>query len=606
MINLFNVNCIVTMKGEIMAERWFIKNKKANYKQISNKYGITELMSKLIINRDIINDEMIKSYINPDFDKLHNPREMKDLEKAVDILDDKIKLNKKIRIVGDYDVDGVISVYILYTALKRCNANVDYEIPDRIKDGYGININIIKQAKEDGVDTILTCDNGISAIDPIKYAKDMGLTVIVTDHHDIPFIEDENKTRKFISSSADAIINPKQEECNYKFKQLCGAGVAFKLIEVLYEKLSIDKKECYKLIEFLAIATVCDVVDLIDENRIFVKKGLELINNTTTLGMQELIRECEMNEKTLSVYHLGFIIGPCINACGRLDSAKKGLKLLLSKEEEDAIKLAKELVKLNEERKDMTMKGMETAIEIVEKNNMINDKVFVIYIGDVHESLAGIIAGRIREKYNVPTLIITKCENGAKGSGRSIEEYNMFEELVKCKDLLGKFGGHPMAAGFSLKEENIDEFRRRLNQNTLLKDDDLLRKVTIDCALPLDSINYELINDLERLEPFGKANSKPLFAEKNVNLLKATILGKNKNVLKFKLKTKFNTTLDAIYFGDIYEFEEVINDKYDKEELQKLYDGAYNDVKVDLVFYPSVNEYNGNTNIQIVVQNYRC
>ncbi|MCE5220800.1 MAG: single-stranded-DNA-specific exonuclease RecJ [Clostridium sp.] len=588
-----------------MAERWFIKNKKADYKQISNKYGITELMSKLIINRDITNDDMIKSYITPDFDKLHNPREMKDLEKAIEILNDKIKLNKKIRIVGDYDVDGVISVYILFTALKKCNANVDYEIPDRIKDGYGININIIKQAKEDGIDTILTCDNGISAIDPIKYAKELGITVIVTDHHDIPFVEDENKTRKFISSSADAIINPKQKECNYKFKQLCGAGVAFKLVEVLYEKLSIDKKECYKFIEFLAIATVCDVVDLIDENRIFVKKGLEFINSTTNLGLQELIRECEMNEKTLSVYHLGFIIGPCINACGRLDSAKKGLQLLLSKEEEEATKLAKELVKLNEERKDMTMKGVETAIEIVEENNMINDKVFVIYISDVHESLAGIISGRIREKYNVPTLIITKSENGAKGSGRSIEEYNMFEELVKCKDLLGNFGGHPMAAGFSLKEENIDEFRRRLNENTILKDDDLLRKVTIDCTLPLDSINYELINELERLEPFGKANSKPLFAEKNINILKATILGKNKNVLKFKLKTKFNKALDAIYFGDICEFEEVINDKYGKKELQKLYDGAYNDVQLDLVFYPNVNEYNGNTSIQIVVQNYR-
>lgn len=588
-----------------MAERWFIKNKKADYKYISSKYGITELMSKLIINRDIINDQMIKSYINPDFDKLHNPREMKDLEKAVEILNDKIKANEKIRIVGDYDVDGVISVYILYSALKRCNANVDYEIPDRIKDGYGININIIKQAKEDKVDTIITCDNGISAIEPIKYAKDLGLTVIVTDHHDIPFVEEENKTRTFISSNADAIVNPKQEECAYKFKQLCGAGVAFKLVEVLYEKLNIDKKECYKFIEFLAIATVCDVVDLVDENRIFVKKGLEFINKTTNLGLQELIRECEMNEKTLSVYHLGFIIGPCINACGRLDSAKKGLQLLLSKEEDEAVKLSKELVRLNEERKDMTMNGVETAIEIVEKNGMINDKVLVIYIPDVHESLAGIIAGRIREKYNLPTLIITKSEDGVKGSGRSIEEYNMFEELVKCKDLLGNFGGHPMAAGFSLKEENVEEFRKRLNKNTVLTEEDLLKKITIDCVLPLDIINYELINDLERLEPFGKANSKPLFAEKNINILKAVVLGKNRNVLKLKLKTKANKALDAIYFGDIYEFEEIVSNKYGKEELQKLYDGVYNDVKMDLVFYPNINEYNGNTTIQIVVQNYR-
>jgi single-stranded-DNA-specific exonuclease len=588
-----------------MAEKWFIKNKKIDYKKMAHKYGITEFMSRLIINRDILNDGMIKSYINPDFDKLHNPKEMKDLEKAVDIIYHKISENKKIRIVGDYDVDGVISVYILYTALKLCKANVDYEIPDRIKDGYGINSNIIKQAKEEEVDTILTCDNGISAIEPIKYAKELGLTVIITDHHDIPFVEDENKNREFIAPEANAVVNPKQEDCEYKFEKLCGAGVAFKLVEVLYEKMGIDKKECYKFMEFLAIATVCDVVDLIDENRIFVKKGLEFINKTTNLGLQELIRECEMADKNLSVYHLGFIIGPCINACGRLDSAKRGLELLLSTDEEVANKLAKELVRLNEERKDMTMEGLEKAIEIIEKNNMLKDKVFVVYIPDVHESLAGIIAGRIREKYNAPTLVITKSENGAKGSGRSIEEYNMFEELVKCKDLLEHFGGHPMAAGFSLKEENIDEFRRRLNENSTLNEEDLLKKVTIDCVLPLDSINYELINDLERLEPFGKANSKPLFAEKNINLLKATILGKNNNVLKLRIKTKSDNFLDGIYFGDVYEFEEAINDKYGKDELQKLYDGVYNDVKLDLVFYPSVNEYNGNTSIQIVVQNYR-
>ncbi|MFT8347998.1 single-stranded-DNA-specific exonuclease RecJ [Clostridium saccharoperbutylacetonicum] len=588
-----------------MAERWFVKNIKANYKQIGQKYGITEFMSKLIINRDITNDEVIGSYVNPSIERLRNASDMKDLDKAVNILKEKIELNKKIRIVGDYDVDGVISIYILYTALVKCNAKVDYEIPDRIKDGYGINKDIIQQAKEDGVDTILTCDNGISAIEAIKYAKDLGMTVIVTDHHDIPFVEDENNNRKFISSEADAIVNPKQEDCRYKFKQLCGAGVAFKLVQVLYEKFNIDKEDAFKLIEFLAIATVCDVVDLVDENRIFVKKGLELINNTSNLGLMELLRECELNEKNLSVYHLGFIIGPCINASGRLDTAKVGLQLLLSKEEEEAVTLAKELVRLNEERKEMTMKGVETAIEIVEMNGMINDKVLVIYIPDVHESLAGIIAGRIREKYNAPTLVVTKSEKGVKGSGRSIEEYNMYEELIKCKDLLQNFGGHPMAAGFSLQEENIDEFRRRLNKNTALKDEDLLRKVTIDCVLPLDSISYDLINDIERLEPFGKANSKPLFAEKNVNLIKAVILGKNRNVLKLKVKSKLNKVIDAIYFGDIYEFEEEVSNKYGKEELLKLYDGVYNGIMMDLVFYPNVNEYNGNTSIQIVVQNYR-
>lgn len=588
-----------------MTERWFIKNKKMDYKYMASKYGITELMSRLIVNRDITDDSLIRSYINPEFSMLHEPREMKDMNKAIDIILHKIENKKKIRIIGDYDVDGVISVYILYSALKRCNADVDYEIPDRIKDGYGVNVNIIKKAKEDGIDTIVTCDNGISAIEPIKTAKELGMTVIVTDHHDIPFIEDEDGNRTVIRSEADAILNPKQEDCKYKFKSLCGAGVAFKLIQVLYKELGIDEEEAFKFIEFLAIATVCDVVDLVDENRVFVKKGLEKINNTANTGLQELLIECEIQNKKIGVYHLGFIIGPCINASGRLDNAKKGVRLLLSDDEKEATLLAKELVRLNENRKEMTMNGVEEAIEIVENSNIKNDKVFVIYLPHIHESLAGIIAGRIREKYNVPTLILTKSEDGAKGSGRSIEEYNMFEELVKCKDLLDKFGGHPMAAGFSLKEENIDEFRKRLNENTTLSEEDLLKKVTIDTVLPLDIITYDLVNDLGRLEPFGKANPKPLFGEKDVNVIKGMILGKNRNVLKLKLKTKNGKAMDAVYFGDIEEFEENITEKYGRDQLIKLYDGSYNDVKLDLVFYPDINEYNGNVTIQVIIQNYR-
>lgn len=588
-----------------MAERWFIKNKKMNYKYMADKYGITELMSKLIINRDITDDFLIKSYIKPEFNMLHNPREMKDMDKAIEIILNKIKNKNKIRIIGDYDVDGVISVYILYCALRRCGADVDYEIPDRIKDGYGVNIEIIKKAKDEGIDTIITCDNGISAIEPIKKAKELGMTVIVTDHHDIPFIEDESGKRTFIRSEADAILNPKQKECKYKFKSLCGAGVAFKLIQVLYEELKINEEEAFNFIEFLAIATVCDVVDLVDENRVFVKKGLEKINKTTNLGLHELLIECEIQDKKIGVYHLGFIIGPCINASGRLDNAKKGVRLLLSEDEKEAIDLAKDLVKLNEERKLMTMNGVEDAVEIIENSDIKNNKVFVIYLPHIHESLAGIIAGRIREKYNVPTLIITKSEDGVKGSGRSIDEYNMFEELVKCKDLLNKFGGHPMAAGFSLKEENIDEFRKRLNEKTTLSEYDLLKKVTIDTVLPLDEITYDLVNELERLEPFGKANSKPLFAEKDVNVIKVMILGKNRNVLKMKLKTKAGKLIDGVYFGDIETFEDIIKNKYGNNELIKLYDGSYNDVKLDLVFYPDINEYNGNISIQVIIQNYR-
>ncbi|WP_061313304.1 single-stranded-DNA-specific exonuclease RecJ [Clostridium botulinum] len=588
-----------------MKERWFVKNIKADYKNISKKYGISELITRLMVNRNIVEDDMIKNYINPNYSNFHDPYEMKDIEKAAKILKEKIELKEKIRIIGDYDVDGVISVYILYTALKKCGANVDYEIPDRIKDGYGINKKIILEAKNDEVDTLLTCDNGISAIEQIKYAKELGMTVIVTDHHDIPFVEDEKGDRIFISSEADSIINPKQIECGYKFDKICGAGVAFKLIEVLYEKMKISKEELYRLIEFVAIATVCDVVDLIDENRIFVKNGLKMINNTTNLGLKYLMKETKMDGKEISTYHLGFVIGPCINASGRLDSAKKGLKLLLSQDEEEALNLAKELVELNDERKSMTSDGVEKAIEIIEGSTMKDDKVFVIYIPQVHESLAGIIAGRIREKYNVPTIILTKAEEGVKGSGRSIEEYNMFEELLTCKDLLNKFGGHPMAAGLSLNENNIDLLREGLNRNTKLTEEELIPKITIDLPLVLENINYDMINDLELLEPFGKGNSKPLFGAKNVNAVKAMVLGQNKNVLKIKLKTTSGRVIDSIYFGDIEEFEQYITKKYNYEELQKLYGGEFNSVNLDLVFYPSINEYNGNISIQIVIQNYR-
>ncbi|MBN1037759.1 single-stranded-DNA-specific exonuclease RecJ [Clostridium botulinum] len=588
-----------------MKERWFVKNIKADYKNISKKYGISELITRLMINRNIVEDNMIKNYINPIYSNFHDPYEMKDIEKATEILKEKIDSKEKIRIIGDYDVDGVISVYLLYTALKKCGANVDYEIPDRIKDGYGINKKIILEAKNDEIDTLLTCDNGISAIEQIKYAKELGMTVIVTDHHDIPFAEDEKGDRTFISSEADSIINPKQIECGYKFDKICGAGVAFKLIEVLYEKMKISKEELYKLIEFVAIATVCDVVDLIDENRIFVKNGLKMINNTTNLGLKYLMKETKMDGKEILTYHLGFVIGPCINASGRLDSAKKGLRLLLSQNEEEALNLAKELVELNDERKSMTSDGVEKAIEIIEGSTMKDDKVFVIYITEVHESLAGIIAGRIREKYNVPTIILTKAEDGAKGSGRSIEEYNMFEELLKCKDLLNKFGGHPMAAGLSLNEDNIDLLRKGLNRNTKLTEEELVPKVTIDVPLGLENINYDMINDLEILEPFGKGNSKPLFGAKNVNAVKAMVLGQNKNVLKIKLKTSNGRAIDSIYFGDIEAFEQYITKKYNYEELQKLYDGEFNSVNLDLIFYPSINEYNGNISIQIVIQNYR-
>ena len=585
-------------------EKWLLRNRKVDLKAMSEKYKISQLLCKLMVNRDIIDENIINSYINPVYKYLHSPKTMKDVVIAVDIIKRKIQENKRIRIIGDYDVDGIISVFILYTALKKCGANVDYEIPDRIKDGYGINENIVKVAYDEGVDTIITCDNGISAIDQIQYAKDLGLTVIVTDHHDVPFIEKDG-VRTFLSSQADAIINPKQIECEYKFKSICGAGVAFKLMEALYEEIGMDKEECYKLIEFVAIATVCDVVDLIDENRIFVKNGLEMLNNSKNIGINALKKACGLEDKEITAYHLGFVIGPCLNASGRLDSAKKGLELLLMEDDEEAKNLAQEIVDLNDARKNMTKEGVDRAINIIDSTDINNDKILVVYIPDIHESLAGIVAGRVKEKYNKPTIILTKSEEGVKGSARSIEEYNMFEGLLACKELLDKFGGHPMAAGLSLQEDKVDELRIALNNKCELTDEDLTRKIMIDSSLPLEYLNLHLIEELNVLEPFGKGNSKPVFGVRDAKITKAMLLGKDKNVLKLKLLTNNNITIDAMIFNDLENFESKIIEKYGNEELDNLYNKSNNNIPMDFTFYPSINEWNGNKSIQIVVNGIR-
>jgi len=585
-------------------KKWFIKSRKTDYKEIARNFGISEIVSKLLVNRDITKSDAIKSFIHSTYENLHNGRDMKDLEKAVMIMKKKIEAKEKIMISGDFDVDGAISIFILYTALKKCGAEVIYEIPDRVIDGYGINENIIDKAKDMGVDTIITCDNGIAALEAIKYGKELGLTIIVTDHHDIPFVEDSEGIREFIRSEADAIINPKQKDCKYEFKALCGAGVAFKFIEVLYEEMGIDKSEAYKLIEYVAIATVCDVVDLLDENRIFVKEGLKLLNETTNLGLMELIKVAGIQGKEISTYHLGFVIGPCINACGRLDSAKKGVLLLLADNPTEAESLAKELNDLNKQRKDMTQEGIEKAIEYIESNKIEKDKVLVVYTPETHESIVGIVAGRIKEHYSVPTIVLTRTKEGIKGSGRSIDSYNMFEELNKCKDLLTRFGGHPMAAGLSMEEGNIEALRKKLLEQTTLTEEDIIPKIYIDMQLPLEKINFNLINDLRTLEPFGKGNPKPLFAEKQVTIIKAAILGVRKNVLKLRIIMRNRTYVDGIYFGNIEEFDKIIIDKYGDDELSKLYEGKAK-VILDLVFYPTINEFNGNSSVQVVIENFR-
>lgn len=587
-------------------EKWFIKNIKADFSLIAKQFGINEVLAKLIINRGIKSNEDLEAYLNPDYSKLHNPLMLKDVNIAADILIHKIEMGCKIRIVGDYDVDGVISTYILKKALDQCKANVDYEIPDRVKDGYGINISIIEEAYKEQVDTIITCDNGIAAKEQIDYAKSLGMTVIITDHHDIPYsLEDGKKT--YCIPNADAVVNPKQVDCEYPFKGICGATVAYKLIEVLYDKLYIPSGESRKLLEFVAIATVCDVMDLIDENRVIVKMGLERIKKTENQGLKALIHENQLEEHQINTYHLGFIIGPCINASGRLESAKIGLSMLLSTSKDEAITLAKQLKKLNDERKELTNQGVQNAINIIEESTMKEDKVFVIYLKDCHESIAGIIAGRIKERYNKPTIILTRGEQGAKGSARSIEEYNMFEELSSCKSLLTKFGGHPMAAGLSLQEENVDKLRQYLNQNTTLTQDDLARKVSFDMVLPLHEVDVTLVEEFTKLEPFGKGNVKPSFVLKNVKIIKGMKLGQNKNVLKLSVYENNipRKQYSAMLFSDIASFEENIIKFYGQNQLDSMYDGHENTINMDMVYYPSINEYNGYQNIQFVIQNYR-
>lgn len=584
-------------------EKWFIKNNNIDFRKISKEMGISEIISKILVNRDIHNLDLIDRFLNSGVERLYPANLMRDVIKGGDILKEKIDNKLPIRIVGDFDVDGVISVYILYKTFKRLGAVVDYTIPDRVNDGYGINNDIVKKAKEDGVDTIITCDNGIAALEQVELAKELGLTIIITDHHDLPFVEEDGE-RRYLYPKADAIINPKHPECNYPFKSLCGAGVAFKLIEYLGSLYNLPRESIYDLLEYVAIATICDVVDLIDENRIMVKYGLELINSTENIGLKALIEEAKLN-RTIGVYHIGFVIGPIINASGRLDTAYAALDLLLNKNIHEAKSMAAELRELNEERKHLTQKGIDNIVEKIETSSLKDDKILIVYEPDIHESIAGIIAGRIKDSYYRPTIVLTEGLEGVKGSARSIEEYNIFEELTKCKELLGRFGGHPMAAGLSLDMENIESLRNKLNTITSLTEEDLIRKVYIDMGLPIEYINYKLIEELDALEPFGKGNPRPIFGERNLKIKRLFKLGANQNVIKMILESEKGTTMEGILFNDVTSFEEAIISKYDVEQLDKLYRGIDTDISVDIIYYPSINEYMGKVSIQIVIQNYR-
>lgn len=591
-ISLRKSGCNTDM--EVQMEKWVVSAKRADFKAIAAKFCIDQVTARLIRNRDVIGDEAIEEYLHGGMDRLHDPHLLKDADRLADILTDKIQKKKNIRIIGDYDIDGVNASYIFLKGLRRCGAKVDVEIPDRMKDGYGINEHLIQYAYQEGIDTIITCDNGIAAVEQTALAKTLGMTILITDHHE----------PQEVLPGADALVDPRQADCLYPYKNLCGAAVAFKVIQCLYEKMEIPAREALVFLEFAAFATIGDVMDLNGENRTIVKEGLRMLNHTENPGMAALIRECGLTDSEIKAYHVGFVLGPCINAGGRLDTAKRSLALLLAKEEREASRMACELKKLNDERKDMTQKGTEQAMALIEQEGLLNDKVLVVYLPDCHESLAGIIAGRIRERYHRPVFVLTDSSDGVKGSGRSIEAYSMFEEMSKCKELYTKYGGHPMAAGLSLPPENVPLFRRRLNELTQLTDEDFIPKIVIDVPMPISYITEQLIQELSILEPFGKGNAKPLFAEKNLDIQNIRILGKNKNALKMHVKSQDGTVLEALYFGDAEQFVDYLKQKFGETETEKCFQNRANRVCLSFIYYPSVNEFRDKRTIQIVVSHY--
>ena len=568
-------------------EKWVLAAKRADFQEIGRKYGIDPVIARIIRNRDITEDAEINQYLNGTLDDIPSWKSLKDIDKAVEIISQKIDLGTRMRIIGDYDIDGVTATYILLKGFKRLGANVDTYIPDRIADGYGIHNHLIEKAKEDGVDTIVTCDNGISAADQIAFAKKMGMTVVVTDHHEVPF-EDTEEGRKYKLPLADAIINPKQSDCTYPNKNICGAVVAMKLVFALYEKYGIPESEKEDYLEPAAIATVGDIMDLQGENRILVKEGLLRLPHTKNKGLKALIRAIGLENQKISSYDIGFRLGPCINASGRLDTAMRSLSLLQCEDEEEAAKLANDLKALNDSRKALTEQGTEAAYKLIEGSNLKNDRVMVVFLPDCHESLAGIIAGRIREKYHKPAFVLTRGEKSVKGSGRSTENYSMYEELVKCDSLLLQYGGHPMAAGLSIEEANVEAFRRQLNENCTLTEEDMIPKIVIDVPMPISYINENLIRQLSVLEPFGKGNTKPVFAQKNLRVLDYSIIGKNKNVVKLKLLDPQGISVEGIYFGEAEDFVNFIREKD----------------SISVTYYPEINRFRGRESLQIIIQNY--
>lgn len=585
-------------------ENWVLLRKGADFQHISEKFHISPRVASLIRNRDVIGDDAIEKYLNGTIADLYDGMLMKDMDKAVAVLGEKIKENAKIRIIGDYDIDGIQSTYILLEGFRMLGADVDSDIPDRMKDGYGLNRNLIDRALEADVDTIITCDNGIAAAEEIAYAKSMGMTIVVTDHHEVPYTE-IGAGRRYILPEADAVVDPKQEDCTYPFKGLCGAAVAYKLVEALMEAMGKDAEDADYLMENVAIATIGDVMDLVDENRIFVKQGLDMLKRTENLGLKALMGCTGVNVDKLSPYHIGFVIGPCMNASGRLDTAKRALELLEAKKVAEADLLAGDLKALNDSRKDMTAQAVEEAFIQVENSELKDADVLVVYLPECHESLAGIVAGRIREKYYRPVFVLTKGAEGLKGSGRSIETWHMYEGLNRVKHLVSKFGGHKMAAGLSMPEENLEQFRKEINEKSGITPEDLNEKIAIDMQLPFECVNEKFIEELAVLEPFGKGNARPVFAERQVQVESARILGKNKNVLKLQVKDLHGTRMDAMYFGDVNTFVEYVREKFGDIACECLLRGHGHGIVMAFTYYPDINEYQGVRTPQIVIQNYK-
>ena len=564
-------------------ERWMLHTKRADFERIGKQFSVSPVVARIIRNRDVESDEDIRRYLSGGLSDLYSPHLMKDMDRAVQIILGAIREGRKLRIVGDYDIDGVCSTYILLKGLGRLGARVDYEIPDRVKDGYGINESIIEQAAADGVELIVTCDNGISAYTQIERARELGMAVVVTDHHDVPLDEGKEKI-----PPADAVVNPKQADCGYPFPEICGGMVAWKLVQALYEAAGVPEGEWRKLLIFAAVATVGDVMKLKDENRIVVKLGLADFKTTDNRGLLKLVEKNGLDRADIKAYHIGFIIGPCLNAGGRLQTAKLALRLLLAEDEDEADRLAQTLTELNAERKDMTLRGTKEACRIVDEQYS-RDKVLVVFLPDCHESLAGIIAGRLRETYCKPSIVLTRGEECVKGSGRSIESYHMFLALTEVKELLLKFGGHPMAAGLSLEERNVEEFRRRLNEQAQLTEEDFIPKVWIDVPMPIQYVSEPLIHQLDLLEPFGQGNEKPLFAEKGLMIRSFRVMGKQSNVVRLSLVSGDGTAMDGLIFCDGEAFAAELGSRR----------------QIDITYYPSVNEYNGNRNLQVVIKNYK-